>query len=119
LVVLSLSSTSAKIEKLNFHSKLLLFENYKKSFLPSVSFNVNPLNFNRSLKLLQQPSDGSYIYVDEYSSNSSAGISVNQRIGLTGGQLSIGSSLNYLREFSSDRNSFSATPFYIEYSQRL
>ena len=41
---LSLESTSAKIERLNFQNDLLQFENYKKSFLPSFSFSANPVN---------------------------------------------------------------------------
>ncbi len=117
--ILSLKSSSAEIENLNFQNELLQFENYRKSFLPSFSLNFNPVNFNRSLRLLQQPSDGNYSYVEDYSNNSSAGISIRQKVGLTGGEINIGSDINYLNEFSRKRNSFSTTPFYIGYSQRL
>lgn len=60
---LSLESPSAKIEIFNYQNEILQFENYKKSLLPAVSFNLNPINFNRSLRLLQQPTDGSYSYL--------------------------------------------------------
>lgn len=116
---LSLESPSAKIEKLSFQNELLQFENYKKSFLPSVSFNLNPINFNRSLKLMQNYNDGSYTYVEDYSENSSAGLAIKQKIGFTGGALTIGSNLNFLREFSSKRNSFNSTPFSLDYSQQI
>lgn len=116
---LSLVSSAAQIEKLNFQNEILQFENYKKSFLPSFSLNLNPINFNRSLRLLQQPSDGSYSYVEDYSNNSNAGISIRQKIALTGGELNIGSNINYLNEFSRKKNSFSTTPFSIGYSQQL
>lgn len=116
---LSLRSVSAEIEKKNFQNELLEFENYKKSLLPSVSFSVNPINFNRSLRLLQHPDDGSYSYVEDYSNNSGLGVSVNQKIELTGGELNIGSNLNYLNELSQKRNSFNTTPFSIGYSQQL
>jgi len=92
---LSLHSSAAQIEKLNYQNEILQFENYKKSYLPSLSFNFNPINFNRSLRLLQQPSDGSYTYVEDYSNNSSAGVSVRQKTGITGGELNIGSNINY------------------------
>lgn len=117
--VLSLKSSAAQLEGLNFQNELLRFENYKKSFLPSFSLNFNPVNFNRSLRVLQEPSDGNYSYVEDYSNNSSAGISIRQKIGLTGGEVNIGSNINYLNEFSRERNSFSTTPFSIGYSQQL
>lgn len=116
---LSLVSTSARIERLNFRNEWLLFENYKKSLLPAVSFTFNPINFNRSLRVLQEPSDGSYSYIEDYSNTSDIGISVRQKIGLTGGELNVGSNLNYLNEFSRKQNNFSTTPFTVGYSQQL
>lgn len=116
---LSLHSSAAQIEKLNFQSGILQFENYKKSYLPAFSLNFNPVNFNRSLRMLQHSTDGSYSYVEDYSNNSSAGVSVRQKIGFTGGEINIGSDINYLNEFSRKRNSFSTTPFSIGYSQQL
>lgn len=117
--VLSLKSSAAQIERLNYQNEILQFENYKKSFLPSFSLSFNPINFNRSLRLLQQPLDGSYSYIEDYSNSSGAGVSVRQKVGFTGGELNIGSNINYLNEFSSKRNSFSTTPFSIGYSQQL
>ncbi|MBR8738411.1 TolC family protein [Bacteroides pyogenes] len=117
--VLSLNSSTALIEKLNYQNEILQFEIYKKGFLPSFSLHFNPINFNRSLRMLQQPDDGSYSYVEDYSNNGSAGISIRQKIGITGGELNVGSNINYLNEFSRKRNSFSTTPFSIGYSQQL
>ncbi len=116
---LSLESPSAQIEKLYYLNDILEYENYKKGMLPAVSLSVNPLNLNRSLRLLQNPSDGSYSYVNDYSNSSSLGVSVNQKIGFTGGSLSVNSSLDYLNEFSMGRHSFGTTPFSIGYSQQL
>ena len=117
--VLSLNSSTALIEKLNYQNEILQFEIYKKGFLPSFSLHSNPINFNRSLRMLQQPADGSYSYVEDYSNNGSAGISIRQKIGITGGELNVGSNINYLNDFSRKRNSFSTTPFSIGYSQQL
>ncbi len=117
--ILSLESPSAKVEKLKYKNDLLQFENYRKGLLPSISFNLNPINLNRSLKLLQQPTDGSYSYVEDYSNNSSLGITLKQKVGFTGGDLNISSRLNYLNEFSENKNSFSTSPFVIGYSQQL
>jgi outer membrane protein len=117
--VLALESSLAKIERLNFENKILQYDNFKKSFLPSMSFNFNPISFNHSLRLLQQPSNGSYDYVNDYSNNSNAGVTISQKIGLTGGIFTMGSSINYLYEFLYKRNSFNSTPYIIGYSQQL
>jgi len=117
--ILSLESSSAKIEKLNYENELLSYANYKKGFLPSISFNVSPFSFNRSLVKLQQADDGQYHYVEDYSSNSSLGLSVQQKIGLTGGNLNINSNLNYLNELSQNRHRFNSVPFSFNYSQKM
>ena len=116
---LSLASSAAEIERLHFRNDLLQFENYRKGLLPAFSVHLSPVNFNRSLRLLQQPSDGSYTNIEDYANNSSAGVTIRQKIALTGGELNIGSSMNYLREFSRKRNSFSTNPFTIGYSQQI
>ena len=117
--ILSLESTPAKVERLNFQNTQLSFENYKKGLLPSFAFNMSPINFNRSLRMLQQPTDGSYSYVEDYSNNSNWGVTMRQKVGFSGGELNVGTRLNYLNEFSQKRSSFSTTPFTIGYSQQL
>lgn len=116
---LALESPEAKVLALNFKNQQLQYDNFKKSYLPSVSFSLSPISFNRSLKLLQQPSDGSYTYVEDFSNNSNAGINIQQKVGFTGGEIQAGSSLNYLKELSNDRSSFSTSPYFIGYSQQL
>ena len=116
---LSLLSPTARIERLNFENERLQFENYKKGFLPAVSFSLSPINLNRSIVKLQKADDGQYNYVEDYSSNSSTSMSLQQKIPFTGGTLSVNSSLNYMNEFSQSRHSFSSTPFAISYSQQL
>ena len=116
---LCLESVVSKVERLSYENKLLEYENYKKEFLPSISFNLSPLNFNRSLVKLQQANDGQYNYVEDYSNNSSAGLSIQQKIGFTGGVFSLNTNLSYLNEFSQKRQSFSASLFSLGYSQKL
>lgn len=116
---LSMYSSAAKIERFNYQNDLLQYENYKKSFLPALLLNFNPISFNRSLRLLQNSTDGSYSYIEDYSNNSNFSINLRQKIGFTGGEVNIMSNINYLNEFSQKRNSFSTTPFAISYSQKL
>lgn len=112
-----LSSPSAKKIKLSYENTLLAFDNYKKQFLPSIAFSLNPVNFNRSQKLMQNAESGNYSYVEDYTNSSSTEIAIRQKIGIIGGELSVSSRLNYLREFSNHRDRFGTNPLYINYSQ--
>ena len=117
--VLSLKSPSVKTVIIDYENKVLEFDSYKKSFLPSISLSLTPFNLNRSINLLQNPSDGTYRYVEDYLGNTSAGLSLSQRIGITGGNLTINTNQNLVNEFSNSRRTFNSVPFSISYSQSL
>lgn len=119
LYIYTINCPKAKLIRNKYENNRLEFENYKKSFLPSISFGFSPFSLNRNYKLLQDPTSGQYSYVEDYSNSSSTDISVSQKIGMTGGSISLSSSLGYLREFSINRNSFSSSPIYISYRQPL
>ena len=106
-------------KRLAYENSLLEYDNFKKSLLPSVSLSLTPVSFNRSMRLLQNYNNGEYSNVEEYSNTSSGDLSISQKIAATGGTFSIGSSMNYLREFTCDNNSFSTSPMYLSYSQAL
>ena len=112
-------TTFAKEQKLAYESELLQYENYRKSYLPAFNVNLSPIGFNHSMRLLQNYMTGEYTNVDEFSNSSNVGMSITQKVGLTGGSLNFRSSLNYLYEFANTKNSFSTTPLYIGYSQPL
>lgn len=106
-------------KRLILANTLMECENFRKSMLPSLSFNFTPISFDRSMRLLQSYSTGEYSNVEEYSNTTSAGLSIMQRIAATGGVLTFGSNLSFLREFTANNNSFSSTPVYLSYSQSL
>lgn len=112
-------SKEARKAHISLKNSLLTFENYKKSFLPVLSYSLSPINFNRSIKSLQNPVDGTYTYLEDYMNSSSTGVSISQKVGPTGGSLSVNSSLNMLSGFSAKRYSFSTSPFSISYNQDL
>lgn len=115
----SLHSPSAEKVRLDYENTQLAHKNYLKGFLPSIALNLNPISFNHSLRLMQNPTDGGYSYVNDFSNTSNAGLTVQQKIGVTGGTFSVSSHLNVLTEFSTHRNSFNTTPFSLNYSQQL
>jgi outer membrane protein TolC len=108
-----------KTERLKYENALLEYENHQKSFLPSLEFNLAPVSFNHSMRLLQNYSTGQYNNIEEFSNTTYGGLNISQKLGLTGGTFQLSSSLSFLREFSSNKNSFSSTPLYISYSQSL
>ena len=117
--VYALHTSSARAIRLRFSNSELEYSNYQKSFLPSISFELSPMSLNRSFRLLQNPVTGDYSYVNDYSNSSSAGFTISQKVGITGGSFSLSSNLGFLREFSADRNSFNSSPLYLSYSQPL
>lgn len=109
----------ARSIRLSYENSTLRFHNFQKDFLPSISFKIAPFSFNRSFERLQNASDGSYSYVEDYNGSSSCGMFLRQKISATGGYIEMGTSLYYLREFNSNRNSFNSRPLYISLSQPL
>lgn len=114
---LALKSTSVQVELLRLKNELLTYDNYKKEFLPALQLTTRLVEFNHSLKLLQNALDGNYLNVEDYSTSSSVGMTIQQKIFHTGGTFALNSSVSVLREHSDNRNNFTTTPFYVSYSQ--
>lgn len=112
-------TSNAKVAYYQFQNAQLEYENYKKSFLPAFSLSLTPVSFNHSLRILQNPLNGEYYNVEDYANTISSGITVSQKIGLTGGTLSLNSALSVLHEFSRKTNGFSSSPIYLAYTQPL
>ncbi len=110
---------TAKVAYYQLKNARLEFENYKKSFLPAFGLNLTPLSFNHSLRILQNPLNGEYYNVEDYANTMSSGLTISQKIGLTGGTLSLNSALSVLHEFSRKTNGFSSSPIYLAYTQPL
>lgn len=108
-----------KAKRLALDNTLMECENFRKSLLPAFSLNFSPVSFDHSMRLLQNYVTGEYSNVEEYSSTTSGGLSIIQKIAATGGVLTLGSSLSFLHEFSNGGSSFSSTPMYLSYTQSL
>jgi len=76
----ALNSIEAQNAALDYKNQIFNDQNTRKEFLPTLSFSLSPLNFNRSIRSLQSPNDGSYSYVEDYSNSSSTGLSVSQKV---------------------------------------
>ena len=115
----ALKSPSIRELRLEHMNRELDYANYLKGYLPSVSMQLTPISLNRSLRLLQDFYTGDYNYVTDYSYTGDAELTLSQKVGISGGTLMVGSSLNFLREMSENRNSYNTSPFFVSYSQPL
>lgn len=103
---------------LAYANSLLEYGMYKKSLLPAMELSLSPISFNHSMQLLQDYQTGERYNVAESFNCSVGGLKVSQRVIPTGGVLSLGTSLSWLRDFSNGNDNFTSSPLYVSYSQQ-
>jgi len=113
-------SPAAMIAKYNFLSGYWQYRTYKATFLPSLNLSANVGNYNRSLTALQDASTGEYKYIENNNMYNNISLSVNQNIALTGGTLTLSSSLYRLDQFSPfDNVLYNSKPLSLIYNQPI
>ena len=95
------------------------YRTFRANLLPEISFTGTLPNYSKSYSSYQN-SDGSYTFVRNNVLEMSGELSVNQNIWFTGGQISVTSSLDYLRQLGAGggRN-FMTVPVSLELSQPI
>lgn len=113
-------SPDAMIARHKFRMSYWQYRSFKADYLPSVNLDATIPSFNRSFRQIPQP-DGPDIYQYNTLGTASANLSINQKIGLTGGSVFLQSSLNGLNNYYTDTTltSFQATPVIIGYRQPI
>ncbi|OQX81178.1 MAG: hypothetical protein B6D61_01080 [Bacteroidetes bacterium 4484_249] len=110
-------SPDALKAKHTFRASYWQYRSYKASYLPSLVLSGYIPDFNKSISRIST-TDGSVF--SEISENwLYAGVSLNQRIGLTGGTLSLNSDLARLDNFIDDSTSYSSNLLNIKYQQPI
>lgn len=98
------------------------WRSYKAELLPEVSLSANVPTYNKRYSTYQRE-DGTHSYVRNDYMELDGSLHVSQKIGLTGGTLSVESSLDWLRQMSGDvsggRNQFMSMPIALTLSQPL
>ena len=113
-------SVQAFKAKNDYLSKYWNYLNYKAGRLPSVSLRLNPVQYNSHFTKRYDYIENIDIYRQQQIINSSAGISISQDVGLTGGRFTMESELNYMRNFGESKmTQYSSIPFRLGYSQSL
>jgi len=90
-------SVDAVVAKNEYISAYWGYKTYKTELLPEVILNTTMPHYSKSYNSIQN-SDGSYSYVSSNYNQIDAALSINQNIPLTGGKLTIESSLERLRQ---------------------
>ena len=91
-------SPDALIAKNRFLKSYWSYRSFKANYLPQVSFNATLPSINRSINPIASQ-DGTTVYTSQSLTNYSAGLSLNQKIGLTGGTVFLNSDLQRLDNY--------------------
>ena len=96
------------------------FRYYKADKLPSLLMTATPLNFIHAQNSQYNELDSTYNYYLDYYARSSVSMQLNQKVGITGGNLFLNSDLGILKNLSGKQTlGYEATPVNIGYSQTL
>lgn len=112
-------SPQAQMVQLTFMSQYWSFRSYKAQLLPSLNLNGSLGNYNRSLVEVRDPETGRISYVANNTLNNTLSVRINQNIALTGGNVSLYTSLDRLDQFTYNTKIYNSTPVSISYTQPL
>lgn len=113
-------SPDALMARHRYRGRYWQYRTFRAGYLPNLRLDATIPNLNRSISPITLP-DGSDIFIRRSLATSSANLSLNQTIGLTGGQLFVRSGLQRIDLLGDEENkvSYLATPVNIGYSQPI
>ena len=113
-------SPDALMAKHRFRQSYWVYKTYKAEYLPSLRLDGTLPNINRSIDAVEQ-NDGTTEYIEKRFDNYSVDLSINQKVGFTGGQFFIRSGLRRNDNIfdSTSNTQYLSTPINIGYSQPL
>lgn len=95
------------------------YRTYRADLLPEVNFNATIPSYHKSYSPYQL-NDGSYTFVRNNYMQMSGEVSIDQNIWLTGGTLSLNTSLDFLKQLENPRyNRFMSVPIALTLSQPI
>lgn len=111
-------SPDVLVARHSFRSSYWNYTYYKANYLPSVTFTSTP-NFDHSINVIPM-ADGTSQYVQQNQLITDGSISISQNVPLTGGTLSLKSSLQRLDLFGDNKaTSYRSNPLTVAYEQAL
>ncbi len=111
-------SPQAILAQHRFRASYWQHRSYRAEFLPSLNLRGTLPNFRRDIEPYTDP-DGSQRFIERNVINSLARLSLNQNIGLTGGQIFMYSELERIDNLDHDEHSYRTIPVTIGFNQSL
>lgn len=113
-------SPDALIAKHTFRRSYWSLRSFKAQYLPGIRLNATLPNINRSINAVQGQ-DGTSVYTSQSFTDYSVDLSINQKVGLTGGEFFISSGIKRLDNFLPDTSttSYLSNMINIGFSQPL
>jgi outer membrane protein TolC len=117
-------SLPAIIAKQRFRANYYNFMSYKATFLPKLTLTANPTTWDQSIRSIQVVEEDKLVNkeIKANTFSSTAGLSLSQNIGLTGGNVSLGSDFLRYHNFEADkdkRTQYTTTPVRLSLYQPL
>ncbi|MFR9538464.1 MAG: TolC family protein [Rikenellaceae bacterium] len=113
------SSSSAQIVELSFMLQYWSYRSYKAELLPSVNLDGYVGGYDRSNVEVRNSETGEINYVANNTLTNYLTLSLDQEIALTGGTVSVSTSLTRLDQFDYNNILYNSVPFSITYTQPL
>ncbi|MFW5707471.1 MAG: TolC family protein [Bacteroidota bacterium] len=113
-------SPDALAARHRFRGSSWQFRSFRAAYLPGLRLDATLPNLFRNIQAITLP-DGTDVYVRRSQASYSANLSLNQRIGLTGGQIFMSTGLERIDIFREDgnRTSYLSTPLNIGFTQPI
>ena len=86
------------------------YRTFQANLLPEVNLSATVPSYAKSYNSYQQ-SDGSYTFVRNNFMQIDGGLSINQNIWLTGGKLSLNTSLDFMKQLDGNKSIINFRPF--------
>ncbi len=120
IMIAKAQSADAMIAKHKFRMNYWQYRSYKADYLPSVNLQANLPSLSGSYENVQQP-DGTYQFQYVTSGDYSAAMSINQKVGFSGGSVYVRSDIWRHDDIFQDSNfsTYRTTPIVIGYTQPI
>ena len=119
-------SPDAIVARHRFRASYYSFRAYKANYMPKLTFSANPTTYNHSIQSVPSVDQNTGEYkINETTVNtfsSTAGLSLSQNVGLTGGTVSLGSDFSRIQNLDDKTDGgtrYTTTPVSLSFNQPL